>query len=953
MRNVSVYVYSTYYVYAFLHVALFIYAFFFQLQVIEQFEYCLDHCLIVEHRFQDITAELNVIWKHSSDVLILATEKKNTALQHSVVFPSSSDEDTDEDSDLVSDVLRKAREFSKSQDDDLRFLISAQASPSLFELIGQRHLGKDSTTKKRDLSSFLDDQGEDEGEDVAVDAAADDDDDDCSRDEDDPSGLLTMLRIAWNNNRKNNGSWNSIFEFKIRHPSEGLKDCELVVNKKVLSDGTSLMVAVARDITSRSKEFMLGFEREKNLIARETAHTVKNLNTTAHHKLLELLEELHDMPDSASEEEMETKKTAIICRSSVRYRRREHFTEQLRQTLAIMMTAAQQTYQLSRVGEILRGEPQHLTESVEQCTKTWQKICASNFHADPDALALLVDEFRLVALLSNAWNNALAHGDCTRMNETEISLRARFPDMLEVKVVNPSQIDEKSFETIDEEENRDSFQHKKDGFGHSPAAKLTTQMGLSWMRKLCGGRLSLTSKGAGGPTTLTCLINADFSELTSNAIKEYNKKRRCSVDIDLIESKEVNPKKQCALTLFTAESKKQNRKQRQFTPRPAPKNRSPSFTSSPKSSLSCLPPYAASLLQEKMSNKTHRVWDAALSNALLQKYGVLVIDDSRAFALQMQKGLSKAFGITKCRTICGSQNSRYSDVCTLLHEDITAEPALVVLDRNLGHGCDKMGRRVSMPHGDIVSTRLRQKGYNCCLALLTGDSSEQLEKYSKHSFEYYYDCVLDKHHLPSYVHIFEQYTKFIAAKLPLGEILLSEMKLDKVVFLSQMSLEEVDHIKEEVSGSFEYESGFGKVRGLRMILDETLKELHLLSDSLQRYRGIVKLSSKINEDDNIHILEAALKRAQPLLKLCRVEQLCTLIGAVLKNTKGALSEAVRSSCSLHDGVEESELIQQPGLLLLLSRETSLMEPIFATAIGVLDDCSGGKGRPITASSGGG
>ena len=61
---------------------------------------------------------------------------------------------------------------------------------------------------------------------------------------------------------------------------------------------------------------------------------------------------------------------------------------QVRQTLAIMMTAAHQTYQLSRVGEILKGDKQHLTTRVSDCTLTWQKICANHFHADADALAL-------------------------------------------------------------------------------------------------------------------------------------------------------------------------------------------------------------------------------------------------------------------------------------------------------------------------------------------------------------------------------------------------------------------------------------------------------------------------------------------------------------------------------------------------------------------------------------
>ena len=209
--------------------------------------------------------------------------------------------------------------------------------------------------------------------------------------------------------------------------------------------------------------------------------------------------------------------------------RLQNYEEQLRQTLAIMTTAAQQTYQLSRVGEILKGDKQHLTSRVSDCTLTWRKICgAKHFHADADALALLVDEFRINAIFSNAWSNALAHGDCTRMLETEIILKAKSPNMLEISIINPSQPLELPFDFIDETIMSDQTQ--KDGFGKSPAAKLTTRMGLSWMRKLCDGRLSIQSEGHGGKTTLKCTIDADFSELVSSALAEYVKKRASTTE---------------------------------------------------------------------------------------------------------------------------------------------------------------------------------------------------------------------------------------------------------------------------------------------------------------------------------------------------------------------------------------------------------------------------------------
>ena len=119
----------------------------------------------------------------------------------------------------------------------------------------------------------------------------------------------------------------------------------------------------------------------------------------------------------------------------------------------------------------------------------------------------------------------------------------------------------------------------------------------------------------------------------------------------------------------------------------------------------------------------------------------------------------QAFNIKKCKTLCGSKTTRYAEVCALLRDHQKVEPALIVLDRNLGHGINTSGQRVEMPTGDIVSMRLREKGIDCCLILLTGDSCEQLEQYSRLLKGHFIDLVLDKHHLPSYIYIFEKYSK--------------------------------------------------------------------------------------------------------------------------------------------------------------------------------------------------
>ena len=611
--------------------------------VVGQYEASLDHCKLVEDQFDEVLSELNIIWNHSSDVLIVVMEKENTSSGHYLFDSSSSDDDVDSDSDEIEGSERKRRMkkgVGRGRNDPPLFIVSARASPSLFELTGQASLG--------DLGLNIDKESDTDSEyaeQIKVSLIKGE------------SGLTTVLRKAWTQlNRSNETSEQSFrIEFQVQNAlkKRGLKrDCELMVNKVTRLDGSITMVAVARDISNLTSSIMLDYEREKNLIARETAHTVKNLNTTAYHKLLELLEDLNLM-------QIDQKKTGTMIDatySSKSSKRLQNYEEQLRQTLAIMTTAAQQTYQLSRVGEILKGDKQHLTSRVSDCTLTWRKICGANhFHADADALALLVDEFRINAIFSNAWSNALAHGDCTRMSETEIILKAKSPNMLEISIINPSQPLELPFDFIDETIMLD--QTKKDGFGKSPAAKLTTRMGLSWMRKLCDGRLSIRSEGHGKKTTLKCIIDADFSELVSSALAEYVKKR-ASTKEDAEHVKNIDSVKSVEtvetvdnLTINTSEDfmKKQGQQQHQDLPGQSlpspPKSRrslspAPSFTSSPNSPSDSLTPFASAHLQVSARSNI-RVWDAALSCALLQKYGVTVIDDSRAFAIQMRRGFAK------------------------------------------------------------------------------------------------------------------------------------------------------------------------------------------------------------------------------------------------------------------------------------------------------------------------
>ena len=862
--------------------------------VMEQYEICLNHSKLVEEHYARIGMELNVIWNHCSDVLIAIVEKERVSLH-----------------------------LSK---DERIFEISTRTSPSLFGLTGQSQLD---------------------------DLRLGDKDHTCAE------ALEKVLRKAWEAQKNHQddgklaGSFDFTSEFKLVVDGTS-KDCELVVNKVVRTATSTTMVAVARDVSNRSKAFMLDFEREKNSIARETAHTVKNLNTMAHHKLLELLDELKTVPIALEQVRRDNQIKRQPKLMEIRAKQREAFGVGIRQTLAIMTTAAQQTYQLSRVADIVRGEAAHLMTRVSECTSTWEKICTSNFHADADALALLVDEFRIVAILSNAWSNALAHGECTRMDETEIILLANHADKtLEVKVVNASLHDERPFESVDETTLDDLVEsrQKMDGFGASPAAKLTTQMGLKWMRKLCEGRLSLKSEGNGGKTTLTCVLDADFSELEKSAMAAFVRrgkaKSAATTAADVVDTamelpiySTERPTSELPLSRTSSGMSSDSYDEQRLSmvcPLPPTSATIPVFTSSPNNSASPLTPYASSHFE--LSERVDiRVWDAALSSALLRKFGVTIVDDSRAFAIQMQTGLAKAFNVDNCRTLCGSKTTRYAEICSLLHGDTDAEPALILLDRNLGHGINTDGKRLSMPTGDVVAACLRQNGFDCCLGLLTGDSNEQLKEYKRLYQGYLIDFVLDKHHLPSYVYIFEQYTQWITEKLPFGELLLGSMEVEENTEENR-TLHRTKSEEQMRLGALQTRC-INKVRGLRKSLEAARTELNMLQNKVKIYRGVTRIGDS-KEGNSFESLVESLGETLPLLKVCKAHCLCALMEDVLLHPEAALAEALVAEDERESEVTElsgETTFRKPVLLNKLAREVTLMQSIVVMAIGLLDEC---------------
>lgn len=228
-----------------------------------------------------------------------------------------------------------------------------------------------------------------------------------------------------------------------------------------------LRIRMARKIT----------DYERSMRARETAHTVKNLNTIAHHKLVELLDSDLDV----------------------------HVRRQVQQVLAIVNTAAHQTYQLNRVVDILRGTPPDKTCPIEVAVKEWRIICGKRFHLGDRVKGLLVDRFRLVAVLSNAWNNALDHGDSTRMHLVSVRIEWRSETSVTVVVENPAL---PGAAPITVESMRELLNYKANGSSSpGPRRRLSTGMGLLWIRQLClEGQMSLVSEGFGRTTVLRCCI---------------------------------------------------------------------------------------------------------------------------------------------------------------------------------------------------------------------------------------------------------------------------------------------------------------------------------------------------------------------------------------------------------------------------------------------------------------
>ena len=243
-----------------------------------------------------------------------------------------------------------------------------------------------------------------------------------------------------------------------------------------------------------------------------------------------------------------------------------------------------------------------------------------------------------------------------------------------------------------------------------------------------------------------------------------------------------------------------------------------------------------------------------------------------------------------------------------------------------------------MPTGDIVATRLREQGYDCCLILLTGDSSEQLDQYKNLYQGYLIDLVLDKHHLPSYVHIFENYTEWVCSKLPFGKLLLRSMGPE--------TTQSDEEAKEDATNSDEDARCVNKVHELHLIFEHTRTELKLVETKVQMFRECVPKEALWNKEtkealkkEALDPLLHALVKLLPWLKLCKIDCLCDIIDSVCADPETALANALvakdeRPSVS---EVAAYSNVKAPTLLSKLAREITLMHLILCMAIDLLEE----------------
>ena len=143
-------------------------------------------------------------------------------------------------------------------------------------------------------------------------------------------------------------------------------------------------------------------------------------------------------------------------------------------------------------------------------------------------------------------------------------------------------------------------------------------MGLAWMRKMCHGRLTLQSEGCGGQTTLTCVMSAVH-------LKDHEQQFVSNNNYNTNTSPRISQKINNSTT----------------------SNISNTSTTSSRTNSMARP------------NETPNLWDGILVKVLLETQGIVIVEDSRALAIQIKRGLARSHEITNVRTLCGGKAKRY------------------------------------------------------------------------------------------------------------------------------------------------------------------------------------------------------------------------------------------------------------------------------------------------------
>ena len=285
---------------------------------------------------------------------------------------------------------------------------------------------------------------------------------------------------------------------------------------------------------------------------------------------------------------------------------------------------------------------------------------------------------------------------------------------------------------------------------------------------------------------------------------------------------------------------------------------------------------------------------------------------------------------------------------------------LVVFDRNLGHGTNSSnGASAPMPNGDVVAAQMRQHGYEGCLILQTGDSSEQLQMYEHHYKGYYIDMILDKHHLPSYTHIYESFSSWVHERFYFGHFMMhqnvnkEEQKMQHDLLRSaSRELRQVNSLLETLScvteGETDKDKDKDKDKGKDK--DEVKDEDEDEDEDENKDRDEDEVQDE--DEDEAASASAATSDVDDNVSdkiLCKVQRLRTtlqLIGAPkLSRLAGQICDAAkraplqRQIATTHQIIRDDSVLEvvEPTLVQVFTREMFVMQKLISAACTTLNE----------------